>query len=845
MHRIPYFSLACGIGGMSIGFMKPYDDPEVGPYRYECLGGVDVDPDACRAFRDLTGAPCYEADLFSAEDYEAFHGHPPPPGWCELLPEDLRRMAGGQVPLVVTISSPCKGFSSLLSKSKSDSPKYQALNRLTERAVWLALEAWGRHGMGVLDFENVPRIVTRGAEYLERIDAMLTSFGFASNRIQVDPKLLKTKKGRKRATLPGGFHDLGVVGRNGATRPRYWMIARHPGVVANIIYQPPQDRSRLRSIGDVIGPLPPPGDPAGGPLHRLPKIRLLTGLRLAIIPAGGDWRNLKDVRPGRYDIHPIDPRDPAGWWFLRDNAAMTHAGVVDSMRAERGLAPWQPAAQEPVIGADLDPSLHGEHGEHTTKYAVLDPEDPGRVVTGSDRVGSGAPSYSDPRLDHEPRHGSMEVADWLESGRTIGSAAGVGSSNTTQAVADPRIPGYDGKHDSAYQVRDTDQPAGVITATVSLSGGAPSVADPRIDGHGENYGGSPGLYGVSPWDRPGATVSGSAGVTQSNMPAAIADPRLHHEGHKHPAHALRVHGMDVHGPVITSADGPSCGAVVVADPRLHEASPKMNHAYDVTPWGDASGTVASGTSPSCGGIVVADPRVATSDERHLSHLAVTPWRDPAGTATGASHVGNGAAVVADPRLAERDGRFKGKMAINPWEDPSGVVTGNGAACDNATLVADPRLGCEPRGDAKGPLGVLAWGEPGGCVIGSADIWAGATAVSDPRLELKPNSPSPKIIALDGTWHRPLTTWELAALQALPLYMPDGRPLQFKDLSDARARELIGNVVPPTSMEVIGGVMGPAIVQGSRFRLEFSDHGGIPWVRRNDWLALFLGADALQ
>jgi hypothetical protein len=52
-----------------------------------------------------------------------------------------------------------------------------------------------------------------------------------------------------------------------------------------------------------------------------------------------------------------------------------------------------------------------------------------------------------------------------------------------------------------------------------------------------------------------------------------------------------------------------------------------------------------------------------------------------------------------------------------------------------------------------------------------------------------------IVSLDGTWHRPLTTLELAALQGLPMQDAQGKWLELPG-SDAKRRELIGNAVPP-------------------------------------------------
>ncbi|OPX87753.1 MAG: hypothetical protein A4E53_02375 [Pelotomaculum sp. PtaB.Bin104] len=60
-----------------------------------------------------------------------------------------------------------------------------------------------------------------------------------------------------------------------------------------------------------------------------------------------------------------------------------------------------------------------------------------------------------------------------------------------------------------------------------------------------------------------------------------------------------------------------------------------------------------------------------------------------------------------------------------------------------------------------------------------------------------------ILAVDGTWHRPLTTWELLALQGFPVFMPDGTPVILTGNSDARWRERIGNAVPPPAARAIG------------------------------------------
>ncbi|HCW18791.1 MAG TPA: DNA cytosine methyltransferase, partial [Achromobacter sp.] len=66
--------------------------------RMVCLGGIDVDPAGAEDFYRFTGVRCAVRDLFSRDQYVAFHGHEPPAGWVEALPADVRAAAGGRRP---------------------------------------------------------------------------------------------------------------------------------------------------------------------------------------------------------------------------------------------------------------------------------------------------------------------------------------------------------------------------------------------------------------------------------------------------------------------------------------------------------------------------------------------------------------------------------------------------------------------------------------------------------------------------------------------------------------------------------------------------------------------------
>jgi hypothetical protein len=111
----------------------------------------------------------------------------------------------------------------------------------------------------------------------------------------------------------------------------------------------------------------------------------------------------------------------------------------------------------------------------------------------------------------------------------------------------------------------------------------------------------------------------------------------------------------------------------------------------------------------------------------------------------------------------------------------------------------------------------------------------------PAIEALP-APADKLVAriqsLDGTWHRPFTTLELAALQSFidpEEYFAAGGPAEQGERfvldgnSDQRWREAIGNAVPRKSAKAIGTVMGQTILlarNGETFVL-----GSTPiWVR---------------
>jgi site-specific DNA-cytosine methylase len=174
--------------------------------KFRCLGGIDVSPAAIRDFDRLAGVPGTVLDLFDAEQYAAFHGRPAPADWRPATVQDIQRAAGNERPHIVFLSAPCEGFSGLLAEALSLTDKYQALNHLTLRGVWLTLEAFQDDPPELILFENVPRIARRGRALLDRIVALLRHYGYA---------------------VAETTHDCGELGGLAQTRKRFLLVARH------------------------------------------------------------------------------------------------------------------------------------------------------------------------------------------------------------------------------------------------------------------------------------------------------------------------------------------------------------------------------------------------------------------------------------------------------------------------------------------------------------------------------------------------------------------------------------------------------------------------------------------
>ncbi|MGT2429292.1 DNA cytosine methyltransferase [Cupriavidus basilensis] len=440
------FGMCSGLGGGAKGFRKAASHVGNMVATWRCLGGIDVDPAAARDFEQLVGVPCTVMDLFTRAMYTAFHGKEPPAGWREATAADIRRAANNEHPHCVFISSPCKGASGLLSEALSRTPKYQALNELTLRCVWLMCEAWKDDPVELIVFENVPRLATRGRHLLDQINQILRHYGYAVNETT---------------------HDCGEIGGLAQSRKRFLLVARHMEKVPAFLYEP--ELRRLQGVGTVLGRMPLPGAPEGGPMHRVPSLQWKTWVRLAFVEAGSDWRSLNKlaVENGHLRDFLILPERRSG-----------HLGVID----------WN---------------------------------EPAGTVAGESLPTNGKFSVADPRHAGPAKHNNeFRIVPWDQTAGAVTGAHGTG-----QCVQDPRAStGFKGA--GKYRVTRFDEPAGTVIARSDSGQGAYAVADPRPGMRreaGDHYL-TGGHYGVVAWDQPSGAVSAAA--CHDNGRWSVADPRM-------------------------------------------------------------------------------------------------------------------------------------------------------------------------------------------------------------------------------------------------------------------------------------------------------------------------------
>lgn len=336
------------------------------------------------------------------------------------------------------------------------------------------------------------------------------------------------------------------------------------------------------------------------------------------------------------------------------------------------------------------------------------------------------------------------------------------------------------------------------------------------------------------WDGPVPAINGGTGPTSGA--AAVADPRI--DGH-HGTYGVRA-WSDSMG-VVAGASRISNGTFAVADPRV--SAVYHGGAYGVRTWDEPSGAVCGDSSPSNGAFSVADPRVETAYPRTYGVLA---WSQPSASITGNTGTpGGGPFSVADERITTGGWSYTNALHSIGWDEPARTITGGTRVGAGAQSVCDPRLGCAPY---NGAYGVVGWQGPSGTVTASLQVDNGPAAVADPRV---PGSPALRIAYYphdartappwplvlpteDGTWHRPLTTLELAALQGLPTTL-DGKPLQLAGTSSTEHRRRIGNAVPVAAAEAIARQMLITLVSSAVQSFRLSADGDV-WVKKREQIS---------
>jgi len=228
---------------------------------------------------------------------------------------------------------------------------------------------------------------------------------------------------------------------------------------------------------------------------------------------------------------------------------------------------------------------------------------------------------------------------------------------------------------------------------------------------------------------------------------------------------------------------------------------RHNNVFRVVRNDQAAGTVTAGHGLSSGGQAVSDPR---QPSKGFGKYLVTDYSKPAGTVIAGSTTGQGAFAVADPAYKHwHPNASTQKLRITPWCESAKTVTGSQQVASGALSIADPRPGMSrTKGDAYltgGHYGVVEYNTPAGAVSASACHDNGRWSVADQRMPAPNDRLTCMITSLDGTWHRPFTTLELAALQSLfdpeDHWSADPQTAHEIERNAARPQDRTGGILP--------------------------------------------------
>jgi site-specific DNA-cytosine methylase len=471
-----------GCGGGGLGVLAARAEVRGVEGRFELIGGLDIDRIACDTFEYLTGVKQLCKDI------------------REVTPEKLRADLGPNPPDLIYGSPPCQGSSQLITNEKAVEEKYELLNELTLVLVNLIFETWPE-GPPILVFENVPNIRNRAKRMLVETRRFLHS-----KRYLIHDEAHELGKF-------GHMYDAGETGGLAQSRKRWLMVARCPRRVSAPIHLPPP--LRHLTVGEVIESLPLPNDSVGGPMHTMPAINILNWIRLALIPAGGDHRDLPAVlerlgeryKTTRMGLVPQANNPNAHAHKFRVNKWDGHASTVTT-------------AVQIGSGAQsvADPLIRNT-GNFSGPYGVVGWDDKSPTVASAGTVRNRPTSVADPLVrKSQPFNGPFGVVPWDRHSPTIASGGHV--SSRPMAVQDRRVmAGEVGWFGGVLGVVPWSSEAGTITHRSTPTNGAFSVADPRVPRAYDRG------YGVLGWNETSPTVAaGSTGVGQGAY--AVADHRV-------------------------------------------------------------------------------------------------------------------------------------------------------------------------------------------------------------------------------------------------------------------------------------------------------------------------------
>lgn len=515
--------------------------------------GLDVDPLCVEDHRVLAG-PAEVADLMAMQPHELRAV------WAKHFGEDHPG------PDLLATSPPCKGFSGCLPSQMASTDKYQEMNGLGLRGVWLVLEAFAQRPK-LFILENVPRMGSaRGEGWLDQIRQTLHAYGYTTHM---------------------DSHDCGEIGGLAQVRRRLLLVARHRPQVSDFTPWPKPPKKKHKAIRDVLACLPVPlhhgapsnaeGSPGkvkkgnqaaptwdGGPLHRPVGCSMLTWLRLALVPEGKDWRSIPAQVTIRHADAPTQEAQPApnlgphahnGPWGVEgwDGAAHTVAGqgshvtshwatVADPRTGDkegthpgaRGVQDWDKPAHTVIGGQRVERNfgcveepvtvgLPQNANRHKGGYGVNDADAPHPTITAG-RLNAHPVSMAQEVNPQLPFRASRQFSQYGVNAADGPAHAVVGRSKhdvSWASVADVGL-GCEPRR-GVYGVSDDDGPAPTVIGSAQHDNGAWTRADPRVVQAGMGHEPRTGTLGVTPWDGVSGTIIGHARAEKGNI---TADPRL-------------------------------------------------------------------------------------------------------------------------------------------------------------------------------------------------------------------------------------------------------------------------------------------------------------------------------